>query len=1511
MANGIKTFSIKINGIDASVEAVKSLEKELFNLEQRLDAINKLTVNVKSSGSGGGSSRTSNTSALSEEEKLAKQIEAIDKKRIAYSKQIYQNYLAAKDILKETERDQKSLAAQERLQANSYSNTMAGLKQELADLKELSQTTDLSSESFKKMSDRILEITNRLKELEQAQGTFSRDVGHYDKVAQGFGKIKVAVGDVVREYDNYKRAMKELKQERFELSQTVGRESKEYKDVDIAVKKLSSEYQDLDKSSAFMDNLLDTTKDFTALMGIGAGLSQLFGIDDKSFQESMTRIGALLLVIKSLETLKKDWQSDEGWLFKPFKKLLDGIDAYALGKKENKIKAAQKQLEETGIFPLGNKSEQRQLKQEFRKLGDDAAKSYLEGVYKIPKGLDDMWRDVFNGKTWEEMSAREKEHYYTSTKAFENYKNTILSKASTLATRIKVIFTTIASVISAGIAIFLPEIIEGLVNFVKNLNTTKIAAEQAEKAMNAFNRQLEVRKDLLAGDYLRKSINDEQFLAQTYDMESESLSRQIDLLRTRAAAMQKTGVWGLYNATENTEFTGNKLAKPATVGTGKFSFGGLFSGTFDNSLLRGIFGNDLQITVKDTQELEKAWTKCAMAIKKGKDYLDMWGDKESDLDFILTNIGSIFVTVKDTENAMRGLGNVRLSDFVADFQEVNQKFNEGGMTAEEYAKKINELKNEMNDNKVLNSVIANLDKHIPDEGVRTAVQNIINELIRLDNAFNMTSAEQVHHWNQVRIDGMKEGTGKIKAQIDENERYEIQQYGHTQEQIDLIRAKYQRQREAQLKSYYKSQASLSKEHQKKLNDAEDELMKLRIENMANGYAKQLALLKKEENDRLKKAKENGVKVGEIQAEIRKLYHKKQLELDRQWAYDTEKVYEDLYSTIINIQKNAMSTEVQTATQNTNRNKENKTNDIGYFYANYDDTVRNAKSMYDEILQVEIAASKKQAAIRDEQLFKENEFTKREENLRHKRMADEEAVSLVMEELSKHQGEITDKEWSNIHDKLKDSLAQMNGDIVQKFNDRTINIKQFFKLIEAEQDAHTANMNAIQKKYDSDMQQSEADAAREQREAVNKKYTNIINVISKKEAEISRIRQKAIVRDTEGWGVVNIKKTNENYRKVIDGYKKTIDELVQLKAELKRKLDAKEITYEDYMGQVNNIDDKIRSLNDSLKEAQKAAKNTVGEFISSIQQYVQALGQGLQQIMSALWQAEDVAFDKEQEALDKENERLEKALEKNEEILEKHSNNVNDIEDELSSARGDRRQHLIDQLNAETAAEREAAQEKKRLEKEQEAQQRKQDALDKKRKEAQYKRDLANILISGALAAVNAYATKPFVPVGLTMGSLAIALTAAQYAIAKSAKPYAHGGQLDGGVADGPRHSQGGIKVLGGRAEIEGGEFITNRTSTAKNIDLLEYVNSQKRKVDINDLIDFYSSGRPKRVVQQVRGRFAEGGNLPTLRTDIEINDRLVTAFEDYAKTPNVVQVVDIIDRTKKVNNVKVLAGLSE
>ena len=83
--DGKKVYQIEINGVKESVAAVESLNKELNELENRIKALEKSNVKVGTSSSSGGGSKSS----LNEEEKLAKQIEQIDAKREAYSKEIY------------------------------------------------------------------------------------------------------------------------------------------------------------------------------------------------------------------------------------------------------------------------------------------------------------------------------------------------------------------------------------------------------------------------------------------------------------------------------------------------------------------------------------------------------------------------------------------------------------------------------------------------------------------------------------------------------------------------------------------------------------------------------------------------------------------------------------------------------------------------------------------------------------------------------------------------------------------------------------------------------------------------------------------------------------------------------------------------------------------------------------------------------------------------------------------------------------------------------------------------------------------------------------------------------------------------------------------------------------------------------------------------------------------------------------------------------------------------------
>lgn len=1441
MANQ-KVYTIKINGLTESINAVDSLNKQLDALTKKIDALSSKTINV-----GGNSSTKSSSggkSTLTEEEKIAKQIEQIDKKREAYSKKIYQNYLAAKDVLKETENDQKQIAAQERLQANNYTNTMQGLKQKLADIKNIMQTTDIGEDIFKKYTKEANEITEKLKELEQAYGQFGRNVGNYASAADGFKKITVSVGDTVREYDNYKQAVKDLKSERFQLSQTIGTEAKAYKDVDVALKKLESDYKDLEKSSAFMDGLFDTMQSFTSIAGIGVGLTQLFGIDDTSFQESMKRLTALLVVLKSIETLKLQWEKDEGWLIKPFKELwsyIDKVGEKVQGFFTDRI-INQKTSSYTKLFDKYEK--------EFYDIGVDAAEEWLRGYDEsLVEGLDSLsadekFNEIFNA--------------FVSTKAMDDMIQKSNKLFTALRTGIKGVSKVLFATITLGLSLLLPEIIEGVTNFIKSLNTSKAVAEAASESVKALTRQFEILNDELASSYLKGEIDDMEYLNSLYTKQAALIAREIELLEERSKAIQKNGLLGSsYMSTTNTEFSGKKFS-PTTVGAGALS-----------SVLG--LGNDLHVTVESIEEVEKAWEKCVEAVRQGKDLF------ETSLGGIRGWFGSLVVTVKDTENVMRGMGNIKLSDFINQFGELNRQFKNTEISAEEYAEGLKKLKNEMNDNKVLNSVIANLDKYIPDDDVREAVQNIINEIQRLDDAFNMTSEGQIHYWNQVRIDAMKDGAKKTMAQIQENERHEIVEQGKTEEQITLIHNKYQRQRLDAQEKYNKEALDKAKAAGEKLKAAENELIALRIENMKEGLNKRLAELDNERRLALQKVRNNGVKVGELEYEINKKYDRKIIEEKRQWAFEVIKTYEDLANKIVQINKGTFETEVSTASQNIERKQNQSELNAGYSMitpTNYDDS-KNLEEYYKKIIEIRKKAIEKEAQVQQEGIAKQLEFSKQEEELRHKRVTD-----------------------------------LNNGEFIQQLRNGKITQEQYDKLMEDEKDAHNARMNALEKEYASNSEKIVAESLEKTRKLYSDFYGNILNNLRRDKSKIDEILSQQPVVDTAGWDIVNISKTSENYKTALKDYDNLKTEIVNKQKQLVKDLQAGRVKPEDFALRKEELDNELKGIDKSIADVKNRQKTLVADFMQSIMVYIQAIANAFNQIMDAVWDAQENAFDKEQEQIDKDNDALEKALDKQQDIVQQHKDAIDDIEDELATSRGDRRQHLIDQLNAEIAAQRAAAAEEKRLQKEKEKQQAKQDELDKKRKKAQYHRDMLQAIVNGAMAvtyaAINAWPI-PAIP----MMALAAGATAAQLAIMASNKPYAKGGQLDGGQIVGNRHRDGGVKVLGGRAEVEGGEYITNRLTTAKNLDLLEYVNSKKKRIDLSDMLEFYNSGKPRKAIQGVRTKFEDGGYIAPLPTELDIKDQLRDIYIMQDQRPVVVSVVDITNKQADVRRVQTLAGLSE
>lgn len=388
------------------------------------------------------------------------------------------------------------------------------------------------------------------------------------------------------------------------------------------------------------------------------------------------------------------------------------------------------------------------------------------------------------------------------------------------------------------------------------------------------------------------------------------------------------------------------------------------------------------------------------------------------------------------------------------------------------------------------------------------------------------------------------------------------------------------------------------------------------------------------------------------------------------------------------------------------------------------------------------------------------------------------------------------------------------------------------------------------------------------------------------------------------GFINVSATGKQYEEIKNTAVQSLRYIGAMRDEVAAKFEEGLITPEARSQIERDLNGLEVSFNTRLEDIEELTGDLPIELAKQINAYMQLFGQAATQILQSIGEIQDAAFQREMEVLDKYTEELEKQLDKQRELTEKYKDDVNNIEDELSNARGDRRQHLIDQLNAEIAAQRASYAQEKKIEREKEKNEEKKKKLEDENNKRKKKQAITTAIINAALAISNAAVNEWPIP-ALPMVAAATAVGAAQIAAVKAAK-YA-----DGGVLQGKSHAQGGVKVLGGRAELEGGEYITNKATTAKNVDLLDYINSKRKKIDLDDIIDFY--GRKSKVgktVRSVKAKYADGGYLPALRNDIDVSDRVVTAMESYANKPTYVQVVDIINKADNVRKVQVMAGLS-
>ena len=1480
---GIKTYQIKIDGIEKSIDAVKSLEKELFNLEQRIKTLESKSVNIKTTSSGGGSSRASNVSALSEEEKLEKQILQTEAKREAYSKEIYQNYLAAKEQLDETVKDQKQLAAAERLSAKAYSNTITGMKQELADIKAVMQTVDLGdTDQFDKLTQRANELNEALKKIEESYGQFGRNVGNYGDAFKDLDKLVIKVGDADREFRNAREASKTLKNELINLEAAGKGNTVQADNLRKAIYNLKSIMDDATKSSKAMDEAMDFMQSFTAMASIGNGLKSFFGFDDNEVTRSIQKLVALQGVLNGLENIRKQMQTQEG-IGKILAKNNKGVDDFV-----TKITGAQKRM---GLF-----------------IGETKKASIAINLFaKALKGLTAIG--------W--MAA-----------------------------------ITVAVDLLQKLGTAISDWVKGDADLI---NSTDVV----NAAIDSQNRLLEERLKLVQENMNANNITPEQARLETEKAYAKALEETNKRLKERAEILALQGINRNGNAAKRTSINlGGAIGDKGVTTIGGFDEA---IKSVDDFIKRW---DEVEKAVSNDKGLNKLFSTASdardelshLAKLVGGDFVNAI-NKFSDG----TEKGARQLT--EYVNKMDKLTSGRYSKAM----QLVKVDNEGLQKELDEAWK---LVQNLRDNIFKNPIIVKieLDTKIEQELDRLdptrAMQRQLDgwkDLLKkgVNEAGEQLSVEEVANINKIvseqekalkkaRRDRAKSERNDAKAIAAETENYRKQL---RELQIQNMKDGWEKEK-AQLQEEWRQRLFEVKNNGVKVKQLEAEINKLynkKIEDAEREHFAEMAAIYKESWNEIYRITDSSLRMNldsqlqqmetaskQIEAEYTKIFTPQYAsyggtrfnnevtnKLKSDLGYLTDGVEVKRAKEYLNLVENIKLAEAEAR----------RASAIGKMGEQYQELLEKpvkeaTKALQDWLDKNEVWRSEMEEDANVQEL-RANGYTQSITKAFEFRLDETKQYYNKVETLQKlHSEEVMKNEIALLkneenaekraeQDRFENQMAELNANL----RDGLMTRQHYDELVERAYEEHGNALKAIGDRADAEQERLQQEHQDRNKEIVAEGLRGMLNEYRDAYSAISKLqsRQPQLMKSSVGefgiesglgdFGVVSIKATRKNYKEALEAYKTLSKDILDEKLNLQERLDKNEITFDDFQQAKRELDGLAQDTADAAQDVTEKLKDVEGEFIRSIQQYIQALGQGLQTIMSAVWDAEDTAFDNEARQLDKLNEQLEKAMDKNEEILERHKNNVESIESELQTARGARREHLIDQLNAEVIAERRAAAEKKKIEKEQEALKKKQDDLDKKRQQAQYQRELTSILVSGALATINAYATKPFVPVGLAMGSLSLGIVAAQYAIAKANPPRFK----DGGVIQGNSHANGGVKVLGGYAEVEGGEMITNKVTTQKNIDILEYINTKKRRLNLDDFIDFYTSDKPRSVIKNMSPmtRFETGGvlSVPTLRTDIDINNRLIDSLERYANRQTVVSVVDIVNKANDVRTVRTLAGL--
>ena len=1388
-----REYSIKINGIEKTISEVELLLKELDNLDKRLNTLNNSKISSTAD--------KSQITLLKEQEKVSKLLTDQGKKQnIELEK--------TKLLKKEIAEIQKQIASGVRDESGAYSDTLAGKRAELADMKkQLSNISLGDTDSWEKTRASVARLNDEVKELEKSYGVFTREVGHYENATNSFNAITSAATKADSAIDNIATSIDALK-------------GKQLFQVDIAGQVV--QFENLSQAISEIDDMAQrASAQMLELANAGKENTEEYAKLNAEFQEYVAKAGELEKARKYSDQLKDSFSSQSRELDLVVQGFESVVDIMQMA---------------SGVAGLFGQDQEEINKAINRTVQIMAIANAAQKLYNST-----MQQGTLQNKVW--------------TKALRASSKAVAALNTTMKLSARAAKIMKVALASTGIGLLVVGIGE-LVNLVgKWIDKSREASQEMvnlktanENFMNSIQEIGDVYSKLgladdveaatmtleAATDRLQTTINN---LDIDFDFENigvDELAKEFETARTKLHELDEALL--LHNKNKDLAvFNDEQLDKMKKAGglmsALAISFAKNASGKTRKQLeeqksatdalvssLKSYIDAQYAVQQAEKQKSEEAKKQQEEAKKQAEDYQNRLNTANSNLEEI--NI-----------NAIR-------KNYKREKAELEKQYSEKIKSVRENGIKVSEIETKLLQEK--NNKLLQLEKDY-----------ILNRQKLITQSYNTADASYldiIESQNTVYIKTIQDGL----------------------KQLERLSLNYELVSPLGTLSW-------------KLKDDGDDIQKTLNDNITKIYT----TTAKYETE----AKRLNSAMRDLQMQTDVTNYEK----------TTRKSFgEALQSEIDNI-KNLVG-EMGPAGDDLRKSLENV---IKYF--------NDASTM-----------------MLDEPAFTEGlkPLMKEVDKLVQEYQSGLKTISGSPEDIADQQAEIAImlqawRNFSNERIKLSQELQRRTLEIDSQYYD---------SLLEVQDNANTMLIDGLEKQFD-DLESLRSQFTQQITtdnynldEIVNftqsivsmKKFKTEYETLSDKIAmkslfiiyNIKKVKQE--IEDTKSEMQKWLDAINKEYKlnldiddggAIIDKLKNISSDLADEWAAFLKKRDTQDIELFNLEKQKTDISKLASLIKNTLDEIDLNAREWAAGISKVINAGIQMISESANQIVEVQYHNTMYAIDKERKAIEDELDIIQDAYDEVESITEAHNNKIESLEDELSTARGDRRLMLLDEINAEMTARQSAYDQQQALAKKEEQLQQRQEQLEKRAENAERKRNIANKKIqlaqaigNTAVAVTNALAVQPWA-LGVALASVAAALGGVQIGTIAATK-YANGG-----VIQGNSHANGGVKVLGGRAEVEGGEYVTNKRTTANNLALLEYINSQDNTLTMNDLLRFFATNAAS---NPLKFKYASGGQLPDMRSTID-----ATRKQYYDDRPIYVSVQEIENVSQRVRNVKALAGYND